>query len=204
MSKEIQSRMILDRVHTHVLREICYEEMNEIENFEEVIYFFEHYIYSFLHREEWDKSLRKTYSQAKIITGPKMLRRLRQVILMNKITESLDYRLSQFFLNTKWKNKANLINIDISKEELHSAIKKNNQVQSRLRQVELICETLHLFFVVPKMQMSVLMMTPIKVAANMVRARDLLDTLKRSQKVSLEMKDTTKFIETFRTKLKVT
>ncbi len=204
MSKEIQSRMILDRVHTHVLREICYEEMNEIENFEEVIYFFEHYIYSFLHREEWDKSLRKTYSQAKIITGPKMLRRLRQVILMNKITESLDYRLSQFFLNTKWKNKANLINIDISKEELHSAIKKNNQVQSRLRQVELICETLHLFFVVPKMKMSVLMMTPIKVAANMVRARDLLDTLKRSQKVSLEMKDTTKFIETFRTKLKVT
>lgn len=204
MSKEIQSRMILDRVHTHVLREICYEEMNEIENCNEVIYFFEHYIYSFVHRKEWDKSLRKTYSQAKIITGPKMLRRLRQVILMNKITENLDYRLAQFFLNTKWKGKGNLIDTDITKEELHSAIKKNNQVQSRLRQVELICETLHLFFVVPKMQMSVLMMTPIKVAANMVRARDFLDTLKRSQKVSLEMKDTTRLIETFRTKLKVT
>ena len=202
MTREAQAKYLVAEALTNRLESTYSDFIQNEKGFDGLPFFFRHHIYSPKDKEKRDVALEKLYHKLRSITGPRMTQRVHQLILLNKHTDKLDLDIVQTLLAGPLKDKKKLDNTKLSQEDLEWAIKKTGQVEERKKQVEMVCESLDFFFSLSKLPMTRLVIAPIKVAASMVGAGDLVSTMEAGYDLSRKMKDIKKFIEAFRTREK--
>lgn len=202
MIKEIQVKSLLAEALTERLEKTYVDFIEKEKGFDQLPFFFHHHIYFPKYKEKRDIALEKLYHKLKAITGPQMTERIHQLILLNKYTDELDLEIVQTLLLGPWKDKKKLDGMKLSQEDLEWAIKEAKQVEKRQKQVEMVCESLDFFFTLSKLPMIRLVIAPIKVAASMVGAVELVATMEAGYELSRKIKNIKKFIEAFRTREK--
>ena len=203
MIKELQARFLVSEALTHRLEKTYADFIKEEKGFDQLPLFFRHHLYCPKDKEKRDIALEKLYQKLKSITGPQMTRRIHQLILLNKYTDELDLEIVQTLLAGPWKNKTELDGVDLSQSDLEWAIKETGQIEKRQEQIEMVCESLDFFFSLSKLPMMRLVLAPIKVAASMVGASDIIATMEAGYELSRKIKSIKKFIEAFRTREKM-
>ena len=202
MAKDVQAKSLVAEALTERLEKTYADFIAEEKGFEQLPFFFRHHIYFPKDKGKRDMALEKLYHKLKAITGPQMTQRIHQLILLNRYTDELDLEVVQTLLAGPWKDKKELEGIKLSQADLEWAIKEAGQIEKRQKQVEMVCESLDFFFSLSKLPMIRLVIAPIKVAASMVGAIDLVATMEAGYELSRKIKNIEKFIEAFRTREK--
>jgi hypothetical protein len=168
-----------------------------VEGFSEIPEFFRDYLYSPPNKETRDAALEQLYGKLKSITGPEMTENIHKLIQLIQISDDLDRATAKALLEGPLQNNPEA-HASISSEELEEAIVRAGGYENRKRQIELICETLSFFFALSKLPFIKLVMAPIRVAANLVGAQDLVSTMEKGYQISRGIKDMKPFITAFR------
>ena len=192
--------------------------------FADVPDFFRNYIYLPQNKEKRDIALEKLHNKLKAITGPKMSENVGKLIHLSELTDALDKELATHLLqkrsirqeevdtrplkwawNNIWGTKAKpkvqtTEKLQITEETLLQAIKETGQAEQRTLQIELICEILTFFFSLSRLPAIRLVLAPIKVAAFMVGAGVLIETMEVGYKLltNIQKQDFEDFISIFR------
>ncbi|MFN3604444.1 MAG: FFLEELY motif protein [Leptonema sp. (in: bacteria)] len=167
--------------------------IQNVEGFDKIPDFFKNYLYAPSNKEERDMVLENLYNKLLNLVGKDMVENIYKLIQLIKISDELDLEIAEELL------KQNLISDNhFDFENIEKIIHKKNQYEKRKQQIELICETLSFFFALAKLPVIKLVMAPIKVAANLVGAEVLVETMEEGYKISKNIKDMKPFIQDFR------
>ncbi len=202
LKREQQGKLLVVDALIKKIEDTYSDFIQNEEGFDGLSYFFRHHIYAPKNKEKRDKVLENLYRKLKAITGPQMTKRVHQLILLNQFTDRIDIELTRVLLAGPWKGKEDLTDVDLSIKELEWAICEAGQCENREEQIEMLCEALGFFFSLSRMPMVRLVIAPIKVAAMMVGAEDLVETMEAGYKLSQKIKNIEFFIEAFRTREK--
>lgn len=167
--------------------------IQQVKGFKEVPNFFKNYLYAPANKEERDKVLQDLYNKLLNIVGKDMVENIYKLIKLIKISDELDEEIARELINQNLL-KENHFNFENIKKMIH----QKNQYERRKEQIELICETLSFFFTLSKLPIIKLVMAPIKVAASLVGADILIETMEEGYRISKNIKDMKPFIEDFR------
>lgn len=168
-----------------------------VKGFSAIPEFFRDYLYSPPNKEKRDATLEQLYGKLKSITGPEMTENIRKVILLIRISDDLDRSTARALLDGPLKNDP-AAHATISDDELEEAIFRAGNYEKRIEQIELTCETMSFFFALSKLPFIKLVMAPIKVAASLVGAEELVNTMEKGYEISREIKDIKPFVQAFR------
>lgn len=168
-----------------------------VKGFSTIPEFFRDYLYSPPNKEKRDATLEQLYGKLKSITGPEMTENIHKLILLIQISDDLDRSTAKALLDGPLKNDPSA-HATISDDEMEEAIIRAGGYENRIKQIELICETLSFFFALSKLPFIKLVMAPIKVAASLVGAEDLVGTMEKGYEISREIKDMKPFVQAFR------
>ncbi len=199
---ETQVTSILTEVFIKRLEETYADFIEKGNGFEELPAFFRYHLYAPKNKKERDLALENLYHKLKAITGPKMTENIHKLIKLNKLTDELDLQLTQMLLSGPWKDKKNFEEIQFEQKDLGYLMKEADQLEKRIEQIDLVCETLTFFFSLSRLPMIRLVMAPIKVAASMVGAVGLVDTMETGYKIACKIADIQTFVEAFETREK--
>ncbi|MCB1309740.1 MAG: hypothetical protein KDK30_16235, partial [Leptospiraceae bacterium] len=133
----------------------------------------------------------------KSVTGEEMTANIHRLILLNKLTDELDLETAQVLLKTDLKKVPDIENAALSVDQLNRAIQQAGRFEDRVRQIEMVAEALSFFFALSKLPMIRLVLAPIKVAASMVGALELVGTMEAGYNISKNIKDMKPFTEAF-------
>ncbi len=167
------------------------------EGFSDIPDFFRDHLYSPPNKEQRDAALEILYDRLKSITGPEMTENIHKLILLIQISDDLDRNTARALLEGPLKHDPTA-HTTISDDDMGAAIYRAGGYEKRLQQIELICESLSFFFALSKLPLIKLVMAPIKVAANLVGAEDLVETMERGYEISRKIKDMKPFVQAFR------
>ncbi len=170
-----------------------YQDYIQNNGFKEIPDFFRDHLYAPSNKEQRDKALEDLYNKLKSIVGKDMVENIYKLIVLIQISDELDYEIAEELLKQNIENIQN-INLEMVEEIIH----KKNQYEKRKKQIELICESLSFFFALSKLPLIKLVMAPIKVAANLVGAESLINTMEEGYRISKNIKDMKPFIHDFR------
>ncbi len=161
--------------------------------------FFREHLYSPPNKEARDAALDQLYQKLKSVTGKEMTENIHQLILLNKLTDELDLDTARILLNGKWKGRsaADLENAELTIEELNEAVAEAGRFEEREQQIIMVGESLRFFFTLSKLPLIRLVLAPIKVAASMVGAMDLVSTMEAGYELSRGIKDMKPFTDAF-------
>lgn len=156
--------------------------------------FFRHHLYSPPNKEARDAALDNLYQKLKSVTGPEMTANIHMLIELNKLTDELDLDTARVLLSTTLKTKST---DELTFEELFVAVRQAGRKEDRKRQVQMVADCLTFFFSLSKLPLIKLVMAPIKVAASLVGAMDLVATMEAGYALSRNIKDMSPFVDTF-------
>ncbi|PJZ68450.1 hypothetical protein CH373_16960 [Leptospira perolatii] len=166
--------------------------LTTIKGYDGIPHFFENHLYSPPNKEERDNALESLYEKLKTVAGKAMTDNIRQIIMLNNLTDSLDFDTAKIVVDNNL-----LEDGEISRNNLYAAIGEVKRFEDRRTQIVMVGETLKFFFSLSKLPMVKLIMAPIKVAASMVGATSLVDTMEAGYKLSNQIKDLGPFVDAF-------
>ncbi len=169
----------------------------ENKGFEQIPPFFRNHLYSPANKEARDAALDNLYEKLRSITGPEMTENVHQLILLNKLTDELDLLTARLLLRGPLKGVGEPQERGLSHEELAKAMSAVGRFEDRRRQIDMIGESLNFFFSLSKLPLIKLVMAPIKVAASLVGAMPLVETMEAGYVLSRNIKNMGPFIEVF-------
>ncbi len=161
--------------------------------------FFRLHLYSPPNKEARDAALDDLYAKLKSVTGKEMTENIHKLIVLNKLTDELDLETARVLLAGKFKGveAGDLEQISLTAEELNAAIAEAGRFEDREKQIDMVCESLIFFFALSKLPLIRLVLAPIKVAASMVGAMDLVGTMEAGYDLSRGIKDMQEFVDAF-------
>lgn len=161
--------------------------------------FFRMHLYSPPNKEARDAALDDLYLKLKSVTGKEMTENIHKLIVLNKLTDELDLETARVLLAGKFKgvDVSDLNQLSLSAEELNEAISEAGRFADREKQIDMVCESLTFFFALSKLPLIRLVLAPIKVAASMVGAMDLVGTMEAGYDLSRGIKDMQEFVDAF-------
>lgn len=171
--------------------------MAENKGFDQIPVFFREHLYSPPNKEARDAALDNLYQKLRSITGPEMTENVHQLILLNKLTDELDLATARVLLKDTLKGVADIPERGLTVEELQRAMAAAGRFEERRQQIDMIGESLAFFFSLSKLPLIKLVMAPIKVAASLVGAMPLVETMEAGYSLSRGIKDMKVFIEIF-------
>lgn len=192
-AKQLVVNTIIERL------EYTYEDyIKNIQGFSEIPSFFKNHLYAPANKKERDYVLEQLYIKLKTIVGEDMVENIHKLIQLIKLSDELDYEIANVLINkyTEEIHSNGKLNFEI----VEKIINDKNQYSNRKKQIELICETLAFFFSLSKLPLVKLVMAPIKVAANLVGANILIETMEEGYRISKGIKDMKPFINDFKTR----
>jgi hypothetical protein len=193
IAKQIVVNQIIERLEQH------YEDyIKNVKGFNEIPSFFRQHLYAPANKQERDKSLEELYQKLKTIVGQDLVENIYKLIQLIKISDELDYEIAEELLKNYLKDREYNEKTNLDFEIIEKIIHEKNQYEKRKQQIELICESLAFFFALSKLPLIKLVMAPIKVAANLVGADALIETMEEGYRISRNIKDMKTFIKDFR------
>lgn len=191
--KELEPvRLAVVRSTIERLRHTYSDLLTSIKGYDGIPGFFENNLYAPTNKEERDNALESLYEKLKTVAGKAMTDNIHQIILLNKLTDSLDFDTAKLVIEN------NLMeNGGIPQENLYAALGAVGRFEDRRTQIAMVGDTLKFFFSLSKLPMVKLIMAPIKVAASMVGATSLVDTMEAGYNLSSKIKDLQPFIDSF-------
>lgn len=159
--------------------------------------FFRHHLYNPPNKEARDAALDNLYLKLKKVTGQEMAENIHKLIILNKLTDDLDLETGRTLLKGPLKETEDIDNFELSFEQLLQAISETNRFDDRYKQISLVGDTLNFFFQLSKLPLIKLVMAPIRVAASIVGAMTLIETMEAGYKLSEHIKDMAPFVEIF-------
>jgi len=201
VSKNQQLEIARQIVVNHIIErlEITFQDyIKNVKGFEQIPSFFRNHLYAPANKEERDKALEELYNKLKTIVGQEMVENIYKLIQLIQLSDKLDYEIAEELL----KNHLDKIHFDkntrLDFEIIEEIIYKKNQFEERKKQIQLICESLSFFFTLSKLPLIKLVMAPIKVAASLVGADVLIETMEEGYRISKNIKDMKPFIKDFK------
>lgn len=177
--------------------ELTYQDfILEKKGYEKIADFFRLHLYSPPNKEARDAALDDLYSKLKSVTGKEMTENIHKLIILNKLTDELDLETARVLLAGRLKN-ADLNQATLTLDELNEAISEAGRFEDRESQIDMVCESLTFFFALSKLPLIRLVLAPIKVAASMVGALDLVGTMEAGYELSRGIKDMQEFVVAF-------
>ena len=170
--------------------------ITQIKGFDKIPDFFRNHLYSPGNKEKRDEALDNLYQKLKAVTGPEMTENIHKLIILNNLTDELDLQVAQKLLQTRWSAGMPDEN-DLSIEELNHTIIEIGDYENRIKQIDLIGETLLFFYNLSTLPLIRLVMAPIKVAATMVGASELVNTMEAGYQLSKGIKEMKPFVNVF-------
>lgn len=167
-----------------------------IKGFETIPSFFRLHLYSPPNKEARDAALDQLYNKLRSVTGEEMTQNIHQLILLNRLTDELDLDTARVALQGPLRRR-NLEDTAISIDELNDCVTRAGRFEDRKQQVQMVADSLGFFFTLSKLPLIKLVMAPIKVAASMVGALELVGTMEAGYEVSRGIKDMRVFTEAF-------
>ncbi len=193
IAKQIVVNQIIERLEQH------YEDyIKNVKGFNEIPSFFRQNLYANANKQERDKALEELYQKLKTIVGQDLVENIYKLIQLIKISDELDYEIAEELLKNYLKDREYNEKTNLDFEIIEKIIHEKNQYEKRKQQIELICESLAFFFALSKLPLIKLVMAPIKVAANLVGADALIETMEEGYRISRNIKDMKPFIKDFR------
>jgi hypothetical protein len=169
-----------------------------VRGYEQIPEFFREHLYSPPNKEARDAALDQLYSKLRSITGQEMTENIHKLILLNRLTDDLDLETARVALQGPLgKYNGELSEATFTIEELNECVSLAGRFEDRVRQVEMVADSLGFFFTLSKLPLIKLVMAPIKVAASMVGAMDLVGTMEAGYNVSRNIKDMREFTDAF-------
>ncbi len=161
--------------------------------------FFQDHLYSPPNKEARDAALDSLYEKLKSVTGPEMTENIHQLILLNKLTDDLDLATAKHLLegDLKGKSPEELESYELSIEQLNDAVQYVGRFEERKQQMSMVGDSLNFFFSLSKLPLIKLVMAPIKVAASLVGASELVTTMEAGYNLSRNIKDMKPFVDAF-------
>ncbi|RHX92919.1 FFLEELY motif protein [Leptospira stimsonii] len=186
LTRKAVVRATIERLRT------TYSDLLIIKGYDGIPNFFEYNLYSPSNKEERDNALESLYEKLKTVAGKSMTDNIHQIILLNRLTDSLDYDTAKVVIEN------NLMEDGvISRDNLYAAMGEADRFEERKQQIQMVGNTLRFFFSLSKLPMIKLVMAPIKVAASMVGATSLVETMEAGYDLSSKIKDLNPFIDAF-------
>ena len=173
---------------------VMYADWISQKGFDGIPDFFRHHLYSPPNKEARDAALDSLYQKLKSVTGPEMTANIHMLIELNKLTDDLDLDTARVLLQTTLREKPP---DQVTFDELFVAVRQAGRKEERKKQVAMVAECLTFFFSLSKLPLIKLVMAPIKVAASLVGAMDLVSTMEAGYSLSRNIKDMSPFVETF-------
>ncbi|MCB1325997.1 MAG: hypothetical protein H7A21_15300 [Spirochaetales bacterium] len=168
----------------------------DVKGFDQIPYFFRDHLYSPPNKEARDAALDSLYAKLKSVTGEEMTENIHQLIKLNKLTDDLDLETARVLLKKDLKGK-DLDTTRITIDQLNRSLQEVGRAEDRERQIDMVCECLQFFFTLSKLPLIRLVLAPIKVAASMVGAMELVRTMEAGYAVSRGIKDMRPFTDAF-------
>ncbi len=173
---------------------VMYQDWISQKGFDGIPDFFRHHLYAPANKEARDQALDNLYQKLKSVTGPEMTANIHMLIELNKLTDDLDLDTAKVLIA---RNQAPSKPEDLSFDQLFDAIRSAGRKEDRKRQVQMVADALTFFFSLSKLPLIKLVMAPIKVAASLVGAMDLISTMEAGYALSRNIRDMTPFVEAF-------
>lgn len=193
MSPEEKEAVALVVSLTITRLEDTYADFISQKGFDQIPSFFREHLYSPPNKEARDQALDSLYAKLKSVTGPEMTENIHKLILVNRLTDELDLETARVLLKGPLKNG----NKDLTLAQLNQAVGEAGRHEDRVRQVDMIADSLTFFFSLSKLPLIKLVMAPIKVAASLVGAMELTQTMEAGYNLSRNIKDMKPFVEAF-------
>ncbi len=172
---------------------VTYADQLAIKGYDAIPEFFQHHLYCPPNKVERDIALEKLYEKLKTIAGKAMTDNIHQLILLNNLTDSLDTDAAEVILKNHQVGEDGTISV----ETLNTAIVEAGRMEDRKRQIKMVADALSFFYSLSKLPLIKLVMAPIKVAASMVGATSLTDTMEAGYNLTTSIKDLSPFIKIF-------
>lgn len=179
--------------------EETYGDFIQGKGFDRIPEFFREHLYSPPNKDKRDAALESLYEKLKSVTGPEMTENIHNLIVLIQLTDELDVATAKQLLKGPLKGKTaeEIANTSITTKELNHFIALAGAWEDRHRQVAMIGDTLTFFFTLSKLPLVKLVMAPIRVAASLVGAGELVDTMETGYEISRNIKDMKPFVEAF-------
>lgn len=178
--------------------EVTYADfITGVKGFEQVPSFFREHLYSPPNKEARDAALDSLYEKLRSITGPEMTENIHKLILLNQLTDSLDLATAQVLLE-KHISEKDVESGKLSDEHYNAALIAVGRKEERIQQVGMVAEAMNFFFTLSKLPLIKLVLAPIKVAASLVGAMDLVSTMEAGYNLSKNIKDMKPFVDAFK------
>ena len=160
--------------------------------------FFRDHLYSPPNKDARDAALDKLYTKIKSVTGPEMTEYINGLIKLVKLTDDLDLQTGRALLKGPLKGVKNFSEITLNDEQLEDAMAMAGRFDDRRSQIIMVADSLSFFFALSKLPLIKLVMAPIKVAASLVGAMDLVSTMQAGYELSRDIKDMKPFVDAFK------
>lgn len=177
--------------------ERTYADFIEQKEYRNIPTFFRDHLYSPPNKDARDQALDNLYEKLKSVTGPEMTENIHQLVMLNKLTDELDLDTARCMLEGPLKGHEDLMAAPVTVDDLEAAISQVGRKEDRLQQVTMVVESLQFFFSLSKLPLIKLVMAPIKVAASMVGAMSLVDTMEAGYALSREIRKMQPFLDSF-------
>ncbi|MBX7058799.1 MAG: hypothetical protein K1X75_12100 [Leptospirales bacterium] len=165
-----------------------------IKGYDKIPQFFRDHLYSPPNKEARDAALDQLYSKLRSVTGEEMTANIHKLILLNRLTDELDLDTARIALRGPLR-KRSLEGATLSVHELNDCVARAGRFEDRITQVQMVADSLGFFFTLSKLPLIRLVMAPIKVAASMVGAMELVSTMEAGYDVSRGIKDMRPFMD---------
>ncbi|EMY03698.1 hypothetical protein LEP1GSC029_3280 [Leptospira interrogans str. 2002000626] len=138
LTRKAVVRATIERLRT------TYSDLLVVKGYDGIPDFFEFNLYSPSNKEERDNALESLYEKLKTVAGKSMTENIHQIILLNRLTDSLDYDTAKVVIEN------NLIEDGkISRNNLYAAMGETNRFDERKTQIQMVGNTLKFFFPFP-------------------------------------------------------
>jgi hypothetical protein len=173
---------------------VMYSDWISQKGFDGIPDFFRNHLYSPANKEARDAALDNLYNKLKSVTGPEMTANIHMLIELNRLTDDLDLDTARVLMATTLQTTRPE---DLTFDQLFHAVRQTGRKEERKKQVQMVSDALTFFFSLSKLPLIKLVMAPIKVAASLVGAMDLISTMEAGYALSRNIKDMTPFVEAF-------
>lgn len=135
LTRKAVVRATIERLRT------TYSDLLVVKGYDGIPDFFEFNLYSPSNKEERDNALESLYEKLKTVAGKSMTENIHQIILLNRLTDSLDYDTAKVVIEN------NLIEDGkISRNNLYAAMGEANRFDERKPKSKWLVILLNSFF----------------------------------------------------------
>lgn len=188
--KALVVRLTIDR-----LEQTYSDYILSVPGYDQIPTFFREHLYNPPNKEARDAALDSLYVKLKSVTGPEMTESIHKLIVLNKLTDELDLDTARVMIKGPLKKKKPH---DLGIDDLNQCMADAGRFDDRKSQIDMVGESLTFFFSLSKLPLIRLVMAPIKVAASLVGAMELVKTMEAGYNLSSRIKDMRPFVEAFR------